>query len=91
MKEIMRVAKRVVALENDDEECDGGGGDYYNRVACEQCGSGDRADELLLCDKCDRGYHMFCLRPIVARIPIGPWFCRDCSDDHNRPLKSIPK
>ncbi|PIN20600.1 Histone-lysine N-methyltransferase [Handroanthus impetiginosus] len=92
LKEIMSVAKRVVLLENDDDDDgdgEGGGGDYYGRVACEQCGSGERADELLLCDRCDRGYHMFCVRPIVARIPIGPWFCPACSDDHSRPLKSF--
>ncbi|GFQ04857.1 probable histone-lysine n-methyltransferase atxr5 [Phtheirospermum japonicum] len=88
MEEIMKVAKRVVALESEDEE-ELGGGDYYNRVACEQCGSGERDEELLLCDRCDRGYHMLCVRPIVARIPIGPWFCPVCSDDHNLPLKSF--
>ncbi|KAK6125606.1 hypothetical protein DH2020_040650 [Rehmannia glutinosa] len=89
MKEIMRVAKRVVALENDDDEECCGDGDYYSRMACEQCGSGERDDELLLCDRCDRGYHMLCVRPIVARIPIGPWFCPACSDDHNLPIKSF--
>ncbi|KAL6523079.1 putative Histone-lysine N-methyltransferase atxr5 [Orobanche hederae] len=91
MKEIMREAKRVVVLENEEEkeedEC--GDEDYYSRVACEQCGSGERDDELLLCDRCDRGYHMLCVRPIVARIPMGPWFCAACSDDHNLPLKSF--
>ncbi|XP_073018470.1 probable Histone-lysine N-methyltransferase ATXR5 [Primulina eburnea] len=86
IKEIMKVAKRVV-LEENGEEC--GGGNCYGRVACEQCGSGERDDELMLCDRCDRGYHMLCLRPIVARIPIGPWFCPACSDDNNRPLKSF--
>ncbi|KAL0379201.1 UNVERIFIED_CONTAM: putative Histone-lysine N-methyltransferase ATXR5 [Sesamum radiatum] len=89
MREIMKVAKRVVVLDNEDDEEYDGSGDYYSRVACEQCGSGERDDELLLCDRCDRGYHMLCVRPIVARIPIGPWFCPSCSDDHNRPLKSF--
>ncbi|KAL6225411.1 hypothetical protein ACLB2K_004261 [Fragaria x ananassa] len=51
----------------------------YSDVRCEQCGSGDRAEELLLCDKCDRGFHMKCLRPIVAILPIGSWLCPKCS------------
>ncbi|XP_037491589.1 probable Histone-lysine N-methyltransferase ATXR5 isoform X2 [Jatropha curcas] len=51
----------------------------YSDVSCEQCGSGERADELLLCDKCDKGFHMKCVRPIVARVPIGSWFCPKCS------------
>lgn len=52
---------------------------HYGNVSCEQCGSGDREDELLLCDKCDKGFHMKCLRPIVARVPIGSWLCPECS------------
>ncbi|XP_044487999.1 probable Histone-lysine N-methyltransferase ATXR5 isoform X2 [Mangifera indica] len=51
----------------------------YSDVICEQCGSGERPDELLLCDKCDKGFHMKCLRPIVVRIPIGSWLCTNCS------------
>ncbi|KAK4416740.1 putative Histone-lysine N-methyltransferase ATXR5 [Sesamum alatum] len=47
MREIMKVAKRVVVLENEDDEEYDGSGDYYSRVACEQCGSGERDDELL--------------------------------------------
>ncbi|KAH7566035.1 hypothetical protein JRO89_XS08G0070300 [Xanthoceras sorbifolium] len=53
--------------------------DNYSNIICEQCGSGERPDELLLCDKCDRGFHMKCLRPIVARVPIGSWLCPNCS------------
>ncbi|KAI3462355.1 hypothetical protein Pfo_019018 [Paulownia fortunei] len=96
MKEIMRVAKRVVVVvENDDGNDDDhdhesdGGEDCYSQLTCEQCDSGERADELLLCDRCDRGYHMLCLRPMVSRIPIGPWSCPACSDDNNRLIKSF--
>jgi hypothetical protein len=48
-------------------------------VRCEACGSGDGADELLLCDGCDRGFHIFCLRPILPRVPAGDWFCPSCA------------
>ncbi|CAA2934213.1 probable Histone-lysine N-methyltransferase ATXR5 [Olea europaea subsp. europaea] len=85
MKEIMKVAKRVVLVDNEESD----DGDYDTRVACDQCGSGERAEELLLCDKCDKGYHMLCLRPIVVRVPIGLWFCPACSNDLDRPLKSF--
>ncbi|KAJ6991170.1 hypothetical protein D5086_015348 [Populus alba] len=53
----------------------------YGDISCEQCRSGERAEELLLCDKCDKGYHMKCLRPIVVRVPIGSWICNKCSGD----------
>ncbi|MCH97703.1 histone-lysine N-methyltransferase ATXR5-like, partial [Trifolium medium] len=42
----------------------------YGGIMCDQCGSGDNSEELLLCDKCDNGFHMKCVRPIVVRIPI---------------------
>lgn len=59
--------------------------DDYSRVVCNQCGSGEDSDEILLCDRCDDGYHMLCLRPIVVRVPIGSWYCPSCSQ--NRPVK----
>ncbi|KAM0837209.1 hypothetical protein ACQ4PT_061823 [Festuca glaucescens] len=48
-------------------------------VLCEACGAGDRDEELLLCDLCDRGRHTYCLRPILAAVPLGPWLCPDCA------------
>jgi hypothetical protein len=59
----------------------------YDTLLCDTCGCGDRDDELLLCDRCDRGRHTFCLRPIAARVPLGPWFCPDCAPPAN-PVKS---
>lgn len=61
-------------------------GEYYSDLRCEQCRSGEREEELLLCDRCDRGYHLACLRPIVVRVPTGPWFCPICAED--RPMTS---
>ncbi|NP_001338776.1 histone-lysine N-methyltransferase ATXR6 [Zea mays] len=47
-------------------------------VRCEACGSGDAAAELMLCDGCDCGFHIFCLRPILPRVPAGDWYCPSC-------------
>ncbi|XP_051143127.1 histone-lysine N-methyltransferase ATXR6 [Andrographis paniculata] len=55
----------------------------YSDVCCQKCGSGQHPAELLLCDKCDRGYHIFCLRPILVGIPKGRWFCPSCSNRKN--------
>lgn len=49
-------------------------------VFCQECGSGHSPAKLLLCDKCDRGYHLFCLRPILTSVPKGSWFCGSCSN-----------
>ncbi|KAK1441287.1 hypothetical protein QVD17_07133 [Tagetes erecta] len=70
MREIMKVAEQVVIRDDD----------YYNQVMCVECGSGDRDEQLLLCDKCDRGYHMVCVKPIVVRVPMGHWYCPNCAD-----------
>ncbi|XP_046407495.1 uncharacterized protein LOC124172100 [Ischnura elegans] len=52
---------------------------------CEVCGSGDREDSLLLCDGCDRGYHLDCLTPPLTSVPIEEWFCSRCtSSDASR-------
>ena len=37
---------------------------------------------MLLCDGCDRGFHMGCLKPALKKVPTGNWFCHDC-----RPLE----
>ena len=33
---------------------------------------------MLLCDGCDRGFHMYCLKPPVKKVPEGDWYCVDC-------------
>ena len=35
-------------------------------VACDKCGSAEDDEEMLLCDACDTGFHMFCLTPKVS-------------------------
>ncbi|CAK8567898.1 unnamed protein product [Lathyrus sativus] len=68
MEDIMARAKYAVVEKED-----------YGSLMCEQCGTGEQPEELLLCDKCDKGFHMKCVRPIVVRIPIGTWICPKCS------------
>lgn len=37
-------------------------------------------DEMILCDKCNRGYHIYCLKPPINSIDEieGDWFCYTC-------------
>ncbi|KAL2921776.1 Histone-lysine N-methyltransferase ATXR6 [Bienertia sinuspersici] len=60
----------------------------YGDVSCEECGSGNNAPDLLLCDGCDRGYHLYCLKPILAAVPKDSWFCPICSG--GKKLKRFP-
>lgn len=34
--------------------------------------------QILLCDRCDAGYHTACLRPPIMVIPEDDWFCPLC-------------
>ncbi|KIY73862.1 hypothetical protein CYLTODRAFT_416517 [Cylindrobasidium torrendii FP15055 ss-10] len=45
---------------------------------CEICFKDDEGTQMLLCDGCDCGYHMFCLTPRVKNIPKGSWYCHAC-------------
>ena len=45
---------------------------------CEICGSGEQNDKMLLCDRCNCGFHMHCLNPPLTTVPVGEWFCDTC-------------
>ncbi len=45
---------------------------------CRLCRKKGDAEKMLLCDKCDRGHHIYCLRPQLKSIPDGQWFCPEC-------------
>jgi hypothetical protein len=33
---------------------------------------------------CDKGFHIYCLRPKLSRVPRGAWRCPDCDAKHNK-------
>lgn len=45
---------------------------------CEQCKSGLHGELMLLCDRCDKGWHTYCLSPPLKQIPPGNWYCFNC-------------
>ncbi|XP_051909367.1 zinc finger protein DPF3 isoform X3 [Hippocampus zosterae] len=48
--------------------------------SCSLCGTSENDDQLLFCDDCDRGYHMYCLKPPMTQPPEGSWSCHVCVD-----------
>eukprot|EP00112_Aurelia_sp_Birch-Aquarium-sp1_P004034 Seg1455.5 transcript_id=Seg1455.5/GoldUCD/mRNA.D3Y31 product="Zinc finger protein ubi-d4" protein_id=Seg1455.5/GoldUCD/D3Y31 len=48
--------------------------------SCSLCGTSDNDDQLLFCDECDRGYHMYCLTPKMSEPPEGHWCCKLCEE-----------
>lgn len=77
--------KSIVDVMKVAERCDIVDVDAY----CQECGSGEYDHQMLLCDKCNKGVHMFCVRPMLLRIPVGPWFCPKCIEKHKALSKSF--
>ncbi|XP_050421554.1 bromodomain adjacent to zinc finger domain protein 1A isoform X2 [Adelges cooleyi] len=48
------------------------------KVNCVLCRSNKDEDVMLLCDNCNRGHHMYCLRPKLKKVPSGDWYCQKC-------------
>jgi len=46
---------------------------------CEVCGSPRDAERMLLCDGCNKGFHLGCLSPPLAAIPESDWYCAACT------------
>ncbi len=51
---------------------------------CTICGKAANADDLLICDACDKGFHMDCLDPPIVSLPEGRWICPVCVPPPNR-------
>lgn len=47
-------------------------------LVCELCQGGHHEDQIILCDGCDKGFHMFCLNPPLDTVPAGEWLCPMC-------------
>ncbi|KAM4690073.1 bromodomain adjacent to zinc finger domain protein 1A [Rhinophrynus dorsalis] len=45
---------------------------------CKVCRKKGDGESMLLCDGCDRGHHIYCVRPKLKYIPEGDWFCPEC-------------
>ena len=51
---------------------------------CMHCDQAANADDLLICDSCDKGFHMDCLDPPLNSLPEGRWICPICVPPPNR-------
>ena len=51
---------------------------------CMACDQAANADDLLICDSCDKGFHMDCLEPPLNQLPEGRWICPICVPPPNR-------
>lgn len=47
-------------------------------IVCRVCAGGESDDQIVLCDACNAGTHMYCLTPPMKALPEGRWFCPEC-------------
>ncbi|PWN30145.1 hypothetical protein BDZ90DRAFT_247738 [Jaminaea rosea] len=45
---------------------------------CEVCGEKGDDAAIMFCDRCDRGWHLYCLDPPLDGPPKGQWYCPTC-------------
>ena len=48
------------------------------KARCQFCHGEQDEDALLLCDSCDKAFHMYCFKPELTSVPDGEWFCWEC-------------
>ena len=53
--------------------------ELYGR--CRICMGHKSGEHLILCDDCDRGFHMTCLVPALRDVPKGEWTCAKCTQE----------
>jgi len=46
--------------------------------SCTICGTSENDHQLLFCDDCDKGFHLYCLKPPLSAPPDTDWSCHLC-------------
>lgn len=57
--------------------------DPFDSAVCQICFIDKDDNQVVICDNCHNGFHMYCMRPVMVNIPKGDWFCNECSSRFN--------
>ncbi|CAD8144339.1 unnamed protein product [Paramecium octaurelia] len=57
--------------------------EHLENMVCKICQTKTPQDDeqLLLCDKCNCGFHLLCLVPPLSSVPKDAWYCQECQDE----------
>ncbi|XP_043486491.1 bromodomain adjacent to zinc finger domain protein 1A isoform X3 [Polistes fuscatus] len=58
---------------------------------CRVCRRRRDAENMLLCDGCNKGHHLYCLKPKLNAVPEGDWFCSTCKPPEKKPKEKVKK
>lgn len=56
---------------------------------CRICRRQKDSENMLLCDDCNLGHHLYCLKPKLTSIPKGDWFCDRCKKEKEKQEKLL--
>ncbi|KAI6201866.1 hypothetical protein M3Y96_00887800 [Aphelenchoides besseyi] len=59
--------------------------------SCTFCGTSEDDESLLFCDDCDRGFHLYCLKPPLKEPPEGKWSCHLCQNEFGQNASLPPQ
>lgn len=54
-----------------------------NKQPCTACGAAEGYTHMMLCDTCNRPYHLQCLHPPRSVVPDGEWHCHLCDEAYS--------
>ncbi|XP_022050872.2 PHD and RING finger domain-containing protein 1-like [Acanthochromis polyacanthus] len=76
--DVQKEIKVIPRKQEEDDEEEEEEEEESNAVVCEECGLSDQGHQMLVCSRCDSGYHVDCLTPPFNRSPEGFWICPEC-------------
>lgn len=50
----------------------------YTCKICQQCRKSNDEAQMIICEVCDKGWHTYCLNPIMGSMPKDGWSCNNC-------------
>ncbi|XP_019767062.2 bromodomain adjacent to zinc finger domain protein 1A isoform X2 [Dendroctonus ponderosae] len=56
---------------------------------CRICRRKSDSENMLLCDSCNMGHHLYCLKPKLSAVPQGDWFCSQCQKEKEKEQKLL--
>jgi hypothetical protein len=71
-------SSKIVDKDKEEEEKEE---EKSDDIVCQVCKIDERDDVVLLCDRCNTGYHTYCVN--LVKIPKAQWFCVPCQVGRN--------